>query len=114
MMQKIIEPAGISCPLCKMEWSTREVGGFTPYQAGQFKDGIGCPNCVYLVQVIVCLNGDEHGSGTWQRLEVPVGKDVHLAYVESEAETAALEMMDELGHAVTAVLAQGIIGVDGC
>lgn len=114
MMQKVIEPGGMACQCCQMDWSTREVAGFSPYQMSQFKDGVGCPHCLYLVQVIVCLNGDDGDNGTWQRVEIAIGRDVHLAYVEAAAEEAAQEMIEALGHTVTAVLAQSIIGVDDC
>lgn len=110
MTQIAVELDVMNCASCKMEWSTREVEGFTPYQVSQFKEGVGCPNCVYLVQVIVCLNSDGRDSGMWQRIEVAVGKDVHLSYVEAQAETDAWEMMTALGQTVTAVLAECIIG----
>lgn len=114
MTQKIIEPVGMTCQRCQMEWSTREAAGFPPCRVSQFKDGADCPHCLYLVQVIVCLNGDDSDNGTWQRVGIAVGRDVHLAYVEAAAEEAAQEMVEALGHTVTAVLAQGIIGVDDC
>ena len=50
MGELIIETSGMICPKCQIEWALDEFEGFTLYEQSQFRDGVGCPECVHHVQ----------------------------------------------------------------
>lgn len=113
MDKLVIATVEMICQKCGMEWALDEFEELAPYEQSQFKDGVGCPNCVHHVQVIVCQNGASSDSGTWFRMQVTVDMDVPGALLDSEAEQAALTILEQMGAAVTAVFAEGIVGECG-
>lgn len=113
MDQIICEPVMMTCPKCQKEWGLDEFEELTLYEQSQFQDGVGCPECVRHVQMIVCQNGPGSESGTWFRMQVTIDMDVPGALLDSEAEQAALAMLEQMGAEVTAVFAEGIVGECG-
>lgn len=109
----INEAVSMTCQKCETEWALDEFESLTPYEQSQFKDGVGCPNCVHHVQIIVCQCGASSDSGTWFRMEVTIDQDVSGALIDSEAEQAALTILEQMGAEVTAVFAEGVVGECG-